>query len=371
MTSKPTDANRAGTALASTETIRWLFSDGLNVATAGLLLAGICNRLINENLPLAGAMLNVGRLDPLVAASRFRWCADNGRVIEEVMLHGMSADPAASIGADVHFSEIAGTGDRIEWRCANAAGFEAEERTYMDVVCLAMAAPLQLIVQRNVTRGLLRAYLGHRSAEKVLNGSVRRGVGEAIRAVVWISDLREFTRFSEESSPNEVIQALNDYCDRLVGAIQPLGGEVLKFVGDGLLAIFPLADHDEGSACAAAIAAVRASRAGMEALDADRIRAGLRPLPFGTGLHLGTVIFGNIGAPNRLDFTAIGPAVNVASRIEGACRSLNCPVLISSEVASRSAERLIALGAFSLRGIARPVELFTLPELAPNSDRRP
>ena len=192
---------------------------------------------------------------------------------------------------------------------------------------------------------------------------MRRGIGEVIEAVVWISDLRDFSLLSEALPPDQVITALNDCCARLVGAIHPYGGEVLKFIGDGLLAIFPLAAGGENVACEAAIAAVRAARHGMARLDSDRIGAGLPPLPFGIGLHLGAVVYGNIGAADRLDFTAIGPAVNVASRIEGLCRSLACPVLISNAVATRCTTSLTAVGLHALRGIAQPIELFTLPEL--------
>jgi class 3 adenylate cyclase len=255
-----------------------------------------------------------------------------------------------------------GTDDEIEWCADGTAVFGENERIYLGAVCVAMAAPLQVVIGRGVTRGLLQAYLGRRSAEKVLNGAVRRGIEEVIDAVVWISDLRDFTVLSETLPHDQIITALNDCCSRLVGAIQPFGGEVLKFIGDGLLAIFPLATRGERVACDAAIAAVRAAREGMARLDAERVRVGLSALPFGVGLHLGAVVYGNIGAPDRLDFTAIGPAVNVASRIEGLCRPLNCPVLISEDVAKRCSARLVALGRHSLPGAAQDVALFTLPE---------
>jgi len=163
----------------------------------------------------------------------------------------------------------------------------------------------------------------------------------------------------------QVIGALNDCCARLVGAIQQFGGEVLKFIGDGLLAIFPISPRGARSACDAALSAVRAARQGMALLDKERNRFGLPPLPFGVGLHLGAVMYGNIGAPDRLDFTAIGPAVNLASRIEGLCRSLDRAVLTSEAVAAHCSQKLVNLGSHSVRGVETPVLLFTLPELAP------
>jgi len=259
---------------------------------------------------------------------------------------------------------VTGTKHELEWRTRAAGGFGAQERKYLEQVTVAMAAPLQAVIERGVTRSLLQAYLGRRSADKVLSGAVRRGLGEVIDAVIWISDLRDFTRLSEALPYDQIIAALNDCCARLVGAIQPFGGEVLKFIGDGLLAIFPLLPNGERAACDAALAAVRAARAGMAQLDAERLRLGLPALPFGIGLHLGAVVYGNIGSPDRLDFTAIGSAVNVASRIESPCRPLACPVLVSGQVAERCTVPLAALGNHKLRGSAQPVELFTLPELA-------
>jgi class 3 adenylate cyclase len=188
-----------------------------------------------------------------------------------------------------------------------------------------MAAALQAVVEKEISRSLLQAYLGRRVADRVLNGTIRRGTGEVIDAVVWVSDLRDFTRLSETLSSSQLIMALNDCCARLVGAIQPFGGEVLKFIGDGLLAIFPVSPKGEGAACNAALSAVRAARDGMARLDRERLNMNLPPLPFGVGLHLGPLVYGNIGAPDRLDFTAIGPAVNVASRIEGLCKETRMP----------------------------------------------
>jgi class 3 adenylate cyclase len=202
-------------------------------------------------------------------------------------------------------------------------------------------------------------------AERVLSGTIRRGTGEVIDAVIWVSDLRDFTRLSEILSSNQVIAALNDCCARLVGAIQPFGGEVLKFIGDGVLAIFPFEPKGERAACAAALSAVRAGRAGMTVLDRERVNMNLPPLPFGVGIHLGKVMYGNIGAPDRLDFTAIGSAVNVTSRIEGLCRETGYPVLISEAVAMRCTPPLVSVGNYSLRGSATPVALYTLPELRP------
>ncbi len=352
-------------ALPTTAAIRWLLHEAARVAEPGILLGEVCDRLTAEALPIRKALLKIASLDPLVAESRLLWEHDKGRVIEEVLLHGMPSMGNAVDSPSVLRITFPGTCHEIEWTADNDAGFNCEQRLYLETISLVMAAPLQVVVGREATRSLLRAYLGRRSADKVLSGSVHRGTGEMIEAVIWISDLRDFTRLSETLTPAQVIVALNDCCARLVGAIHPFGGEVLKFIGDGLLAIFPLAAHGTKAACTAALSAVRAARQGMALLDEQRVRTGLPPLPFGIALHLDDIMYGNIGAPDRLDFTAIGPAVNLTNRIEELCRKLKCPVLISEAMSRQCSELLAPMGRHLMRGVMEPVTLFTLPELAP------
>ena len=160
-----------------------------------------------------------------------------------------------------------------------------------------------------------------------------------------------------------MIAALDAWFDRVAGAVHAFGGEVLKFIGDGVLAIFPVTGPvTRAEACEAALRAVVAARAGMVHLDAVRQGQGLPPLPFGAALHLGEMLWGNIGAVDRLDFTAIGPAVNLVSRLEGLCRPLGRSVLISEAVAAEATMPLVPLGEHILRGIAAPCTVFTLPD---------
>jgi adenylate cyclase len=349
--------------LPRTAAIEWLLRKAVGVTSPAVILGDLCDRLEKEGIPISGAVLTIVSLDPLVSCRRIRWRRSDARVVEEIQFHGMSMVADGAADPESLRLTFAGTQHQIEWLALDAEVLDANTREYLNAVSLVMSSPLQAVVERGVTRSLLQAYLGRRSAESVLNGTIRRGTGEVIDAVVWISDLRDFTQLSEALDSDEMIAALNDCCARLVGAIQPYGGEVLKFIGDGLLAIFPVAPKGESSACIAALAAVRAARDGMSRLDRERISANLQPLPFGVGLHRGSVVYGNIGAPDRLDFTAIGPAVNVASRIEGLCRTLEYPVLISEAVAARCNSPLVCVGSHSLRGSASPIALFTLPEL--------
>ena len=159
-----------------------------------------------------------------------------------------------------------------------------------------------------------------------------------------------------------MIAALDAWFDRIAGAVHAFGGEVLKFMGDGMLAIFPVAGDSPGPPATPRCSAVAAARAGMAHLDAAAARQGLPPLPFGAAVHFGEILWGNIGAADRLDFTAIGPAVNLVSRLEGLCRPLDRAVLVSGAVAAEARAPLIPLGTHELRGIASPCAVFTVPE---------
>jgi class 3 adenylate cyclase len=191
---------------------------------------------------------------------------------------------------------------------------------------------------------------------------LRRNLGETIQAALLYADLRGFTALSEASPPAAVIAALDAWFDRIAGAVHAFGGEVLKFIGDGVLAIFPVSGERPGEACDAALRAVTAARAGMAHLNTARQREKLPPLAFGAALHLGEILWGNIGAADRLDFTAIGSAVNMVSRLEGLCRPLDKTVLISGALAAQTREKLTPLGTHELRGIAAPCAVFTMAD---------
>jgi len=208
---------------------------------------------------------------------------------------------------------------------------------------------------RRLARNLLDAYLGRQAGEKVLAGNIRRGDGEEIHAVIWFCDLRDSTPLADSMSKPEFLRLLNDYFECVLGPVQEQQGEVLRFIGDAALAIFPVSG-DPAAACARALAAARESMARMEKLNATRAR----PLGFGIGLHLGDVMYGNIGTPTRIEFTVIGAAANEAARIESLCKTLATNLLVSERVARHLGGPLRSLGRHALRGVGEPIELFTL-----------
>jgi class 3 adenylate cyclase len=255
---------------------------------------------------------------------------------------------------------LAQNGPRLGWIGPRA--FAPDEAERLREAARFAAAPLAALTARVTLTAALEAYLGRRSAGRVLAGSLRRGVGETIEAALLFADLRGFTALSESAPPLEVISALDAWFDRIAGSVHAFGGEVLKFMGDGVLAIFPVAGGSPRNACDAALKAVAAARSGMAYLDKARAQEGLPPLPFGAALHLGEMLWGNIGAADRLDFTAIGAAVNLVSRLQGLCRPLERTLLISGAFAAETGASLIPLGTHALRGIAAPCAVFTVAD---------
>ena len=226
------------------------------------------------------------------------------------------------------------------------------------VPTLALAVKAAALTRMTAT--LMETYLGRDAARRVLSGRIMRGVADRIDAVIWFSDLRGFTRVTD-SAPEQVIPLLNDYADVIVSAIHEQGGDVLKLIGDGILAIFTAEDREH--ACAAALdAAIVGPQGGRRRSMRGARSEGLPVTDMYLGLHVGEVFYGNIGSTERLDFTVVGPAVNEASRIAAMCRSVEQPVLVSQAFANVDGmrERLVSVGRYALRGVERPQELFTL-----------
>jgi class 3 adenylate cyclase len=363
------------------QSLAWLVDEAAAAPGPDRFLAELGRRLLAEGLPLAGGALTLAVPDPIVARRTWLWRADSGTVIEAL---GFAGGPPAKAGRDF-LDGLAPTGaralhediigaawpasvsgpDRPVLGWAGTRAFDVAAVEHLRQVARFAAAPLATLAARAALGALLEAYLGRRSAARVLAGALRRGAGETIRAALLYADLRGFTAMSEATPPATVIAALDAWFDRIAGAVHAFEGEVLKFIGDGVLAIFPVAGDEPGAkprACENALRAVVAARAGMAHLDAARRAQGLPPLPFGAALHLGEILWGNIGAVGRLDFTAIGPAVNLVSRLEGLCRPLGRMVLISGALAAETAMPLVPLGEHELRGIAAPCAVFTLPD---------
>jgi adenylate cyclase len=213
----------------------------------------------------------------------------------------------------------------------------------------------------HVARTLLDTYVGRRSGERVLAGRIRGGDSERIEAAIWFSDLRGFTTISRAVEPAVLVSWLNAYFEAICRPIAAHGGEILKFIGDAVLAVFPVGT-DPTEACRAALSAATAAHRGLRDLNAARAARSAPPLQHGIALHLGEVQYGNIGAEARLDFTVIGRAVNLASRLEGLCGRLGRQTVTSASFARHADSGLASLGSFDLKGIGAPEEAFGLDE---------
>jgi class 3 adenylate cyclase len=356
-------------------TLTWLVDTASETAGANQLLARLGAHLIADGIPLAGGALTLAIPHPLIARRTWLWRSDNGEVIEALgFVGGGLADTASSPGdavrrwlgglaAGTAHEDAVGSGlDQPLLAWIGPRSFTSAEIDELRQAARFAAAPLAVLAARATLTAALEAYLGKRSATRVLAAPLRRDVGETIQAALLYADLRDFTALSEASRPSEVIAALDAWFDRIASPVHAFGGEVLKFIGDGMLAIFPVVGGTPQKACDAALRTVAAARAGMAHLDMARRQNGQAPLRFGAALHVGEVMWGNVGAADRLDFTAIGPAVNLVSRLEGLCRPLEKTVLVSGAFAAASGASLVPLGTHPLRGIASPCAVYTVAE---------
>ena len=246
----------------------------------------------------------------------------------------------------------------------NPEGFEDAHLVALERLTPILGLAIKAASLARIAETLAETYLGRDAGRKVLRGRIARGVADRIEAALWFSDLRNYTRISEASPPEEIIPLLNDYAEAIISAIQSEGGDVLKLIGDGVLAIFP--SEERASACAAALRAAEQATAAVEAVSARRRSEGAAATEMYLGLHFGEAFYGNIGSHDRLDFTVVGPAVNEVSRIASMCRSVDQRLLLSTafaETLSDPERRLAAVGRFALRGVAGSQLLYTLDNL--------
>ena len=375
--------------------VGWLIDGARTAPLAQEVLTELCERLTAAGLPLWRVVVFVRTLHPEVVGRRFVWRPDTGTVVTEgkyellerdvfrnsPMAHVAKtasalrrhlADPACVMDfpvlrdlreegvTDYVVSPLQFTNNDIHfasWATRQPGGFSDADLALIDSVIAPLARVAEIRAYYRTAANLLTTYVGKNAGERVLAGRIRRGDSEQIHAAIWLSDMRGFTRLADRLPPQALVDLLNRYFDCQVPAIVEYGGEVLKFMGDGLLAIFPMgAAADSCAVCAAALAAAHAARAKVAALQATE-SDGLR---FGLALHVGDVLYGNIGSGNRLDFTCIGPAVNLAARLEKLAGSLGRTILASQEFARHCRADLEPIGKFAVAGFAEEQTAFGL-----------
>ena len=395
--------------------IAWLVRRGLEGTSEHDLLRMFCEKCGAAGLPVNRALMFMDTLHPVHEGRIFRWRNDGVPEDTPVRDYGPSnqGEVAAAWQRSPFFHLVQTGGDELRRRIGfgespdyliiqemKDAGHTdyilfvhpfAAEGTIGEMDCFYSAwstkhpegfseaniaalrrlAPTLGLAAKNssltrIAGTLVDVYLGHDAGRMVLQGRIQRGIADRIEAVLWFSDLRSFTAITDTARPVEIIPLLNDYADAVISAIHQAGGDVLKLIGDGTLAIFRA--DDRGTACENALRAEADMRRRVAELN-ERRKAEERPTTsVYVGLHVGAVFYGNIGSVDRLDFTVVGPAVNETSRIASMCRSVDRPLLISSAFASALPEKergnLVSVGRFALRGVGRAQDLFTLdPEI--------
>ncbi len=385
----------------------WLMSGDAGSVGLAEMLDGLMTRLVAAGAPFDRASFHVGTLHPQVLGFTANWNPQRGDchelrvnvhvrettdfllsplrpvIDDRVAVRHNPQDPETAARIPM-MATLAGEGFTDYWafpiphaRSFHSAmtvatrakgGFRHDDLGALQRLLPALALNLDLFALARIAENVLTAYVGERSGKRVLDGAIRRGSGELIDAIVWVSDMRDFTGLSDRLAGPDAIRLLNAYFERLVQAVQTNGGEVLKFIGDGMLAIFPVTEATPApAAAAAALQAARSGLASIRALNGEdgdelAIKANWRPLDMAIALHRGPVFYGNIGAHDRLDFTVMGPTVNLAARVEPLSKETGRRLLLTSAVAALLDTPLDALGSFSFRGMAQPVEIFAASE---------
>lgn len=391
--------------------IDWLTAQSLRGTPPAALIDGLCERLVEGGVPLLRVWIGTDVLHPTIDSSGHIWqraggvnanafdrsrdvanddawlkspfyaLLESGRpsmrvrmddgyiagrfpILDE-MRHGGGTDYIAHVvglAGDATLGAVDGV--LASWLTDRPGGFTDADLALIERVMPTVALVKNAAQSIETTRTLLDVYLGRDAAQRVLSGNIVRGRAESITAVIWFSDLADFTRIADSLPREQLLALLNDYAEATVASLERYGGNVLKFMGDGMLAIFP--GEDVAGAAGRALSAARDARRAVAEVSARRGAAALAISDLYLALHAGELLYGNFGGPSRLDFTVLGPAVNEASRIAALSRTLDCKVILSSAFVRALGRRhaLVSLGRYALRGVASPQELFTLDPTA-------
>ncbi len=410
--------------------LKWFCSEGCTLSSPMDMLNGLIHELNRNGFVIRRSHVFIRTINPQISVEAYRWyreshvaspvlqkyqyeslCQkyDGGQVIRDLMSHGVLDSegflnsPVCRVamtgeefrkkirpgddGSDFPiFKQLIADGvsdylvlpmsfslgvfNAIFWDTDKAGGFSSAEINVLRALIPMLTKYYEAHLERQTTKVLLAAYLGQRTSQKVLEGRIKRGDSEEIQAAIWFSDLRGFTNFSNSYEASEIIEWLNKYFEIVADAVEANKGEVLKFVGDAVLAIFPISKTSSREiVCEAVLQSVSLAQEAMGRWNRAREQLQLPALTHGVGLNIGSIQYGNIGALRRLDFTAIGSAVNLASRIEGMCAQLGYQTLVSEEFASFCECDLDFVGDHKIKGFAELQKIYT--PAAINKSRSP
>jgi adenylate cyclase len=379
----------------------WLVRDGRLITTPVEFIAQLMSRVVEAGLPVWRFYIGLQLIHPQLQAMGFMW--RRGEPVQAIARgYGIQFTPAyigspmqeareqsrpvryrlAELDENNHevLHEIRADGGTdyyalpmrishgrpmpvVTFATDHEGGFSAADIDDIHRLIDMIGAVTEMHIEHSIADTVANTYLGREVGQRILNGMIRRGDGQEIRAVLWFSDLRDFTGLNERLQPNEVLELLNNYFQLVGNALSAHGGEILKFIGDGVMAYFPAEDAlFLPMVTANALNAARQVIGDIEAANEARAAGGAEPVRFGIGLHVGTVTFGNVGTEDRLDFTVIGSAVNRTSRLEGLTKALGVQVCASADFNEVCMLPMKSLGTHRLRGVPKPVEIFTLPD---------
>jgi adenylate cyclase len=390
-------AGRGHWPLHKSDILHWLMTETKDERFIDNVFVELCNRLQLSGIPIARATLNFRILHPQWLGARMLWRL--GAIEAEISTYAYGMEDTYeylnSPINDIHkgLAEVRynlekqvqtdneysiyrdlreeGLTEYCAWPIEHtfgkrhvatfatdrSGGFSDAEVAFLKDLLPALSLVSEIRLKNRMARTLLETYVGPHASQQILDGATTRGSGATVGAAILICDLRDFTRISDLWPRDDVIELLNGYFDAMSEPIEKHGGEILKFMGDGLLAVFPLSNPQASKNL---LKAISEAQTAMSRLNDEIIRKGHEPLGYGIGVHVGDVMYGNIGSRTRLDFTVIGPAVNVASRLETLTKEIHRPVLLSRAFAEMSGCRdmLESLGPHFLRGVDEPVEVF-------------
>jgi adenylate cyclase len=383
--------------------IDWMIDGARSAITPSQMMVECCERLIEAGLPLwrvgvflrtlhpdyygisfiwkPGAEVRIGTVDFTFLDSEEFQSSPMRIVFQqglEVRAHGN--DPASNRFPIIEDLRAEGVTDYIalplmfmdgainasSWTTRQPGGFTDEQLGALRALTPALARYCEIVQSRRIATMLLDTYVGNRAGERIMDGQIRRGHTETMHAAIWLSDLRGFTALSDRLPAETVVDILNHYFDCQVAAIRERGGEVLKYMGDGLLAVFPIDEYvgDDQKVCSRVLEAARESRASVDAFHYP-IGENIERFRFGVALHVGDILYGNIGGGNRLDFTCIGPAINLAARLEKIASRLHRTVVASEGFAGICSGGWSDLGEFPIAGFSKAQRVFGLGDEAP------
>ena len=382
--------------------VDWLVDGARSAQQPDAMLDELCRRLVEAGVPLWRVAVFVRTLHPNVMARRFIWRPDGPVEIAEAP-YSLAEDPAyqASPMADVYRNGVTirrrladpacpmdygvlrefreqgmtdylivpltftdGAVHAVSWTTRGPGGFSDAEVAAIERVSRPLARVAEVRALRRTAVNLLDTYVGQRSGARIMAGHIRRGDVETIEAAFWYSDLREFTALNEALAPDDLIVLLNEYFGAVTSAVTTRGGEVLQFIGDAALVIFPVSPETGGrrGACRAALEASRVARETTDAINRERVAGGGPTIRFGVGLHVGAVSWGNVGGGDRLGLNVIGPAVNRTARLETLTKEVGVPVLLSQDFADALGVACRPLGRFTLKGVVEPQTVYAPPD---------